>query len=44
MGTGAEEGDLFERAKVISCSVRGSAEGFFARRPLVGKGSLGGKK
>jgi len=43
-GPGADEGELLERAVLISSSVRGGAEGFFARRPLPGKGSLGGKK
>jgi len=29
---------------MMSSSVRGLAEGFFFRRPLLGRGSLGGKK
>jgi len=33
-----------ERASLISCLVRGVAEGFFFRRPLPGRGSLEGKK
>ena len=33
-----------ERASLISSLVRGVAEGFFFRRPLPGRGSLGGKK
>ena len=33
-----------ERANLITSLVRGLAEGFFARSPLLGKGSLGGKK
>jgi len=40
----AEEGDDLERASLISSSVRGVAEGFLCRRPLPGRGSLGGKK
>jgi len=43
-GPGAEEGELLARASPISSAVRGSAEGFFVRRPLPGRGSLGGKK
>jgi len=43
-GPGAEEGDDLERASLISPSVRGVAEGFFFRQPLLGRGSLGGKK
>ena len=33
-----------ERASLISSEVRGAAEGFLVRRPLLGRGSLGGKK
>jgi len=33
-----------ERASWISSVVRGEAEGFLLRRPLPGRGSLGGKK
>jgi len=43
-GPGAEEGEDLERASLISSSVRGVAEGFFFRRPLLGRGFLGGKK
>jgi len=43
-GPGAEEGEDLERASLISSSVRGVAEGFLFRRPLLGRGSLGGKK
>jgi len=43
-GPGAEEGEDFERASLISFLVRGVAEGFFLRQPLLGRGSLGGKK
>jgi len=43
-GPGAEEGEDLERASLISSLVRGVAEGFFFRRPLLGRGSLGGKK
>ena len=43
-GPGAEEGEDLESASLISSFVRGVAEGFFLRRPLLGRGSLGGKK
>jgi len=43
-GPGAEEGELLERASLTSSLVRGVAEGFLDRRPLPGRGSLGGKK
>ena len=43
-GPGAEEGEDLVRASLISSLVRGVAEGFFLRRPLSGRGSLGGKK
>jgi len=43
-GPGADEGELLERAALISSPVRGGAEGFIVRRPLPGRGSLGGKK
>jgi len=43
-GPGAEEGDDLERASLTSSAVRGAAEGFLLRRPLLGTGSLGGKK
>ena len=43
-GPRAEEGEDLERARLISSPVRGVAEGFFFRRPLLGRGSLGGKK
>jgi len=43
-GPGAEEGEDLERASPISFSVRGVAEGFLFRRPLLGRVSLGGKK
>jgi len=43
-GPGAEAGEDLERASLISSSVRGVAERFFFRRPLLGRGSLGGKK
>ena len=33
-----------ERVSLISSLVRGVAEGFFVRRPLLGRGLLGGKK
>ena len=33
-----------ERASLISSIVSGGAEGFFVRRPVAGRGSLGGKK
>jgi len=33
-----------ERASLISLDIRGAAEGFLVRRPLLGSGSLGGKK
>jgi len=33
-----------ERASLTSSLVRGVAEGFSFRRPLLGRGSLGGKK
>ena len=33
-----------DRARLISSLVRGAAEGFLFRRPLPGRGSLGGKK
>jgi len=34
-GPGAEEGEDLERASLISSLVRGVAEGFFVRRPLL---------
>ena len=40
---GAEEGEDLERASLISSGVRWGAEGFFLSRPLLGRGSLGGK-
>jgi len=43
-GPGAEEGEDLERASLISSGVRGAAEGFLVRRPLLGRGFLGGKK
>jgi len=43
-GPGAEEGEDFVRASLISSLVRGVAEGFFFRRTLLGRGSLGGKR
>jgi len=43
-GPGAEEGEDLESASLISPFVRGVAEGFFLRRPLLGRGSLGGRK
>jgi len=43
-GPGAEEGQDLERTSLISSAVRGAAEGFLGRRPLLGRGSLGGKK
>jgi len=43
-GPGAEEGELLERASLISSLVRVVAEGFLLRRPLVGRGFLWGKK
>jgi len=43
-GPGADQGELLERASLISSLVRGGAEGFFVRRPLLGRGLLGGKK
>jgi len=43
-GPGAEEGELLERASLISSFVRGEADGFFARHPLLRRGFLGGKK
>ena len=33
-----------EWASLISSDVRGAAEGLLLRRPLLGRGSLGGKK
>jgi len=33
-----------ERAVLISADFRVAAEGFFVRRPLLGRGFLGGKK
>jgi len=44
LGPGAEEGELLERVSLISTQARWEAEGFFARRPLLGRGSLVGKK
>jgi len=44
VGPGAVEGEDLERASLISSSVRGVVEGFLFRRPLLGRGSLGGKK
>jgi len=44
VGTGAEDGEDFERACVISALDKGRAEGFFFRRPLSGRVPLGGKK
>jgi len=41
---GADEGEDLESASLICSLVRGVAEGFFFRRPLLGRGSLGGKK
>jgi len=43
-GPGAEEGDDLGRASLISSLARGVAEGFFFRRPLQGRGSVGGKR
>jgi len=43
-GPGAKEGEDWERASLISSSVRGVAEGCLFRPPLFGRGSLGGKK
>jgi len=43
-GPGAEEAEHLERGSLISSLVRGEAEGFFLRRPLLGRGFLGGKK
>jgi len=43
-GPGAQEGEDLERASLISSSVRGVAERFLFRRPVLGRGSLGGKK
>jgi len=43
-GPGAAEGEDLERGSLISSSVRGVAEGFFFRQPLLGRGSLWGKK
>jgi len=44
LGPGAEEREDLERASLISSPVRGVAEAFFFNRPLLGRGSLGGKK
>jgi len=33
-----------ERASLISSGILGAAEGFLVRRPLLGRGLLGGKK
>jgi len=43
-GPRAEEGELLGRTSLTSSLVRGEAEGFFVRRPLLGMGALGGKK
>jgi len=43
-GPGAEDGADLERAGLISSLVRGVAERFLLRWPLLGRGSLGGKK
>jgi len=43
-GPGAEEGEDLERASLISSLVRRVAEGFLFRRPLLGRGSLGGEE
>jgi len=43
-GPGADEGEDLERASLIAALVRGVAEGHFFRRPLLGRGSLGGRK
>jgi len=43
-GPGAEEGEDVERPSLISSTVSGVTEGFLFRRPLLGGGSLGGKK
>ena len=43
-GPGPEEGEDLERASLISSSVRGAADLFFSGRPLLGRGSFGGKK
>ena len=42
-GPGGEEGEGLEQASLISSPVRGLAAGFFFMRPLLGRGSLGGK-
>jgi len=44
VGPGAEEGEDLGSASFISSSVRGVAEGFLFRRPLLGRGFLEGKK
>ena len=38
-GPGAAEGELLERASLISPLVSGEAQGFFVRCPLLGGGS-----
>jgi len=43
-GPGAEEGEDLETVSVTSSDVRGAAEGFLLRRPVLARGSLGGKK
>jgi len=43
-GPGAEEGEDLERASLVSSSVRGVAEGYPFRGPLLGRGSLGAKR
>jgi len=43
-GLEAEEGEDLERAFAISSLERGTAEGFFFRRPLLSRVFLGGKK
>jgi len=43
-GPEAEEGENLERASLITSAIRGAAERFLLRGPLLGKGTLGGKK
>ena len=43
-GPGAEDGEDLQRASLISSLVRGVTEGFYCTRPMLGRGSLGGKK
>jgi len=43
-GPGAQERYDLKRASLISSLVRGVVEGYLFRRPLLGRGSLGGKQ